>query len=121
MDLRLTDKVVVVTGAASGIGGATARLLTEEGAVAVGVDRGPVDTGLGARGTAVQADLTDPAAPAQASARTSSSPGPHAPHWNAGQPSEPQLPHEPRRPRRVDGRETRHNVLSLGEPHAPDR
>lgn len=39
----------------------------------------------------------------------------------AGQPSEPQLPHEPRRPRRVDGRETRHNVLSPGEPHVRDR
>ncbi|GAX58507.1 SDR family NAD(P)-dependent oxidoreductase [Streptomyces olivochromogenes] len=65
MDLRLTDKVVVVTGAASGIGQATARLLTEEGAVVVGVDRDPVDAGLGARGTAVQADLTDPAAPAR--------------------------------------------------------
>ena len=63
MDLQLTDKVVVVTGAASGIGQATARLLTEEGAVVVGVDRDPVDTRLGTRGTAVQADLTDPAAP----------------------------------------------------------
>ncbi|MFE2517840.1 SDR family NAD(P)-dependent oxidoreductase [Streptomyces mirabilis] len=62
MDLRLTDKVVVVTGAASGIGQATARLLTEEGALVVGVDRDPVDAGLGARGTSVQADLTDPAA-----------------------------------------------------------
>ncbi|MER5532507.1 SDR family NAD(P)-dependent oxidoreductase [Streptomyces mirabilis] len=62
MDLRLTDKVVVVTGAASGIGQATARLLTEEGAVVVGVDRDPVDAGLGARGTSVQAHLTDPAA-----------------------------------------------------------
>src|SRR5882757_2618996 len=63
MDLQLTDKVVVVTGAASGIGEATARLLTEEGAVVVGVDRDPIDTGPGARGTAVQADLTDPATP----------------------------------------------------------
>src|SRR5258708_20106263 len=63
MDLQLTDKVVVVTGAASGIGQATARLLAEEGAVVVGVDRDPIDTGLGARGTAVQADLTDPATP----------------------------------------------------------
>ena len=45
MDLQLTDKVVVVTGAASGIGQATARLLTEEGAIVV------------------QADLTDPATP----------------------------------------------------------
>ncbi|MFD3584550.1 SDR family NAD(P)-dependent oxidoreductase [Streptomyces sp. NPDC058683] len=63
MDLQLTDKVVIVTGAASGIGQATARLLTEEGAVVVGVDRDPVETGLGARGTAVRADLTDPASP----------------------------------------------------------
>src|SRR3954452_16397447 len=63
MDLQLTDKGVVVTGAASGIGQATARLLTEEGAVVVGVDRDPVDTGLGTRGTAIQADLTDSATP----------------------------------------------------------
>src|SRR5258708_4657239 len=63
MDLCLTDKVIVVTGAASGIGQATARLLTQEGAVVIGVDRDPVDIGPGARGTAVQADLTDPAAP----------------------------------------------------------
>jgi NAD(P)-dependent dehydrogenase (short-subunit alcohol dehydrogenase family) len=63
MDLQLTDNVVVVTGAASGIGQATASLLTEEGAVVVGVDRNPIVTGLGARGTAIQADLTDPAAP----------------------------------------------------------
>jgi NAD(P)-dependent dehydrogenase (short-subunit alcohol dehydrogenase family) len=65
MDLQLTDRVIVVTGAASGIGLATARLLTEEGAVVVGVDRDPVDTGLGTRGTAVQADLTDPVTPAR--------------------------------------------------------
>jgi NAD(P)-dependent dehydrogenase (short-subunit alcohol dehydrogenase family) len=63
MDLQLKDKVVVVTGAASGIGQSTARLLTEEGAVVVGVDRDPVETGLGARSSAVQADLTDPATP----------------------------------------------------------
>ncbi len=63
MDLCLTDKVIVVTGAASGIGQATARLLTEEGAVVVGVDRDPVDAGPGARGSAVLADLTDPATP----------------------------------------------------------
>jgi NAD(P)-dependent dehydrogenase (short-subunit alcohol dehydrogenase family) len=63
MDLQLTEKIVVVTGAASGIGEATARLLTEEGAIVVGVDRDPIDTALGARGTAVQADLTDAATP----------------------------------------------------------
>src|SRR6185503_8918425 len=44
MDLQLTDKVVIVTGAASGIGRASARLLTEEGAIVVGVDRDPIDT-----------------------------------------------------------------------------
>src|SRR4051812_738130 len=63
MDLQLTDKIVVVTGAASGIGQASARLLTEEGAVVVGVDRDPIDTEPGACATAVQADLTDPATP----------------------------------------------------------
>jgi len=63
VDLKLTDNVVVVTGAASGIGQATARLLTEEGAVVVGVDRDPIDSGLGPRGTAVQGDLTDSATP----------------------------------------------------------
>jgi NAD(P)-dependent dehydrogenase (short-subunit alcohol dehydrogenase family) len=63
VDLQLTDKIVVVTGAASGIGQATARLLAEEGAIVVGVDRDPIDTDVGARGTAVQADLTDPATP----------------------------------------------------------
>jgi NAD(P)-dependent dehydrogenase (short-subunit alcohol dehydrogenase family) len=63
MDLQLTEHVVVVTGAASGIGQATARLLTEEGAIVVGVDRDPVVSGLGSRGSAVAADLTDPATP----------------------------------------------------------
>jgi NAD(P)-dependent dehydrogenase (short-subunit alcohol dehydrogenase family) len=65
VDLKLTDNVVVVTGAASGIGQATAHLLTEEGAVVVGVDRDPIDTGLGTRGTAIQADLTDSDTPDQ--------------------------------------------------------
>ncbi|MGW0694930.1 SDR family NAD(P)-dependent oxidoreductase [Streptomyces sp. NPDC002738] len=59
----MSNKVVVVTGAASGIGEATARLLTEEGAVVVGVDRDPIDTASGARGFAIQADLTDAATP----------------------------------------------------------
>src|SRR5882762_5847523 len=63
MDLQLTGNVVVVTGPASGIGQASARLLTEEGAVVVGVDRDPIDTEPGACGTTVQADLTDPATP----------------------------------------------------------
>jgi NAD(P)-dependent dehydrogenase (short-subunit alcohol dehydrogenase family) len=45
VDLQLTEKIVVVTGAASGIGAATARPLTEVGAIVVGVDRDQVDTG----------------------------------------------------------------------------
>jgi NAD(P)-dependent dehydrogenase (short-subunit alcohol dehydrogenase family) len=67
MDLQLTDKIIVVTGAASGIGRATARLLTEEGAIVVGVDRDQIDTAPGARGTAVRADVTDPSGPASGS------------------------------------------------------
>src|SRR5258708_6964901 len=55
MDLQLTDKIVVVTGAASGIGEATARLLTEEGALVGGLAHGPIDSGLGARGPAMRA------------------------------------------------------------------
>src|ERR1041384_2558149 len=39
MDLKLKDKVVVITGGAKGIGGAISRLLSNEGAVPVIVDR----------------------------------------------------------------------------------
>ena len=39
MDLQLNGKVVLVTGAASGIGAATVRALAQEGAIAVIVDR----------------------------------------------------------------------------------
>jgi NAD(P)-dependent dehydrogenase (short-subunit alcohol dehydrogenase family) len=59
MDLQLNDRVVIVTGAAAGIGQATARLLTAEGAVAVGGDRDDVASGLGHEGSAIRADLTD--------------------------------------------------------------
>jgi NAD(P)-dependent dehydrogenase (short-subunit alcohol dehydrogenase family) len=61
MDLQLNDRVVIVTGAAAGIGRATASLLTAEGAVVVGVDRDEVESGLGQEGSAIQADLTDSA------------------------------------------------------------
>ena len=59
MDLQLTDKVVIVTGAAAGIGQAVASILTAEGAVVVGVDRDDVEVGLGKDGSAIRADLTD--------------------------------------------------------------
>src|SRR3954466_5579260 len=61
MDLQLDDRVVLVTGAAAGIGQATARLLSAEGAVVVGVDRDEVESGLGSEGSAIRADLTDAA------------------------------------------------------------
>jgi NAD(P)-dependent dehydrogenase (short-subunit alcohol dehydrogenase family) len=61
MDLQVNDMVVVVTGAAAGIGQATAALLTAEGAVVVGVDRDDVESRLGRDGTAIRADLTDAA------------------------------------------------------------
>jgi NADPH:quinone reductase-like Zn-dependent oxidoreductase len=43
MDLQLNEAVVIVTGAAAGIGQATAGLLTSEGAVVVGVGRDEVE------------------------------------------------------------------------------
>jgi NAD(P)-dependent dehydrogenase (short-subunit alcohol dehydrogenase family) len=61
MDLQLDDRVVLVTGAAAGIGQATARLLSAEGAVVVGVDRDEIESGLGSEGSAIRADLTDAA------------------------------------------------------------
>jgi NAD(P)-dependent dehydrogenase (short-subunit alcohol dehydrogenase family) len=63
MDLQLNDRVVIVTGAAAGIGQATAGVLTAEGAVVVGVDRDVVESGLGNEGSAIRADLTDAASP----------------------------------------------------------
>src|SRR5882762_10586633 len=65
MDLQLNDRVVIVTGAAAGIGQATAGVLTAEGAIVVGVDRDAVESGLGKEGSAVQADLTDAASPSR--------------------------------------------------------
>ena len=64
MDLQIKDKVVVITGGAKGIGAAITRLVCDEGAVAVIVDR-DADAGKklvaelpGKRCELVQADLT---------------------------------------------------------------
>ncbi|MFC9297669.1 SDR family NAD(P)-dependent oxidoreductase [Streptomyces sp. NPDC057011] len=66
MDLRIEDRVYLVTGASSGIGEATARLLASEGATVVGVARKPWSTdSLGDRASTVTADLTDPDAARQ--------------------------------------------------------
>jgi NAD(P)-dependent dehydrogenase (short-subunit alcohol dehydrogenase family) len=65
MDLELTDKVAVVTGAGKGIGFAMVQTLVAEGARVVAASRA-VDTLAGLdRVTAVALDLGDPAAPAQ--------------------------------------------------------
>jgi NAD(P)-dependent dehydrogenase (short-subunit alcohol dehydrogenase family) len=56
MDLRLGGKVFLVTGASAGIGEATVRVLSAEGATAVGLSRKPVRDGD------LAADVTDPAA-----------------------------------------------------------
>ncbi|GAA2776221.1 SDR family oxidoreductase [Saccharopolyspora taberi] len=63
MDLQLTDKVFIVTGASAGIGEAAVRLLAAEGAKVVGASRKPHDIcSLGRGISAVAADLKDPAA-----------------------------------------------------------
>jgi NAD(P)-dependent dehydrogenase (short-subunit alcohol dehydrogenase family) len=63
VDLELTDKVVVVTGASKGIGMAVVRELTAEGAKVVAGAR-HVQTLEGIEGvTAVAVDLADPAGP----------------------------------------------------------
>ncbi|ONI92134.1 hypothetical protein ALI22I_05910 [Saccharothrix sp. ALI-22-I] len=53
MDLHLSGKVFIVTGASVGIGAAVVRVLEDEGATAVGVARKPQHT------TDIAADVTD--------------------------------------------------------------
>jgi NAD(P)-dependent dehydrogenase (short-subunit alcohol dehydrogenase family) len=60
MDLHLSGKVFLITGASAGIGAATCALLADEGATAIGVSRKP---GTAQRDGIVHiaADVTDPA------------------------------------------------------------
>ena len=69
MDLQLQDKVVIVTGGASGIGAAISLTLAEEGAIPVVLGKSPMPEAFAAklqdlqpRYQFIQIDLTDPAA-----------------------------------------------------------
>jgi len=57
---RLTDKIILITGAASGIGKATADAVRAEGGVVAAADIGAID-GLGNRDTSYSLDVTDEA------------------------------------------------------------
>jgi L-fucose dehydrogenase len=69
MNLGLEDKVMLVTGGASGIGAAIVDVLAEEGAVPVVLDRDPAPKALDARGYSILLDLNDDAACASAVAQ----------------------------------------------------
>jgi len=69
MDLKLTDKVIIVTGGAKGIGAGIVKVLAEEGAIPVIVGRNEIDNlqllseieSLGGRAFQIVAELTQPA------------------------------------------------------------
>jgi NAD(P)-dependent dehydrogenase (short-subunit alcohol dehydrogenase family) len=67
MDLQLADRVVIVIGAAAGIGRATAALLTAEGAV---VEASTAT--LSSSGSATRAVLSERTSPTALAPRTSS-------------------------------------------------
>ncbi|MFC5834165.1 SDR family NAD(P)-dependent oxidoreductase [Nonomuraea insulae] len=70
MDLQLTGTVILVTGATSGIGLATAQVLAAEGARVAALARGDSGTPALPPGTLlIRADLTDAATPARAVAQ----------------------------------------------------
>lgn len=58
--MQIAGKTALVTGAASGLGAASARMLLQGGANVVMVDRNEAE-GLGPRSVAVTADVSDPA------------------------------------------------------------
>jgi 3-oxoacyl-[acyl-carrier protein] reductase len=75
LDLDLSGRVAVVTGGASGIGAASARLLAEAGARVAAWDLRHEDRGRGAI-LSVRADVTDPDAVARAAEETEAAVGP---------------------------------------------
>ncbi|MEZ4736724.1 MAG: SDR family oxidoreductase [Caldilineaceae bacterium] len=83
MNLALTDQVVVVLGAASGIGRAIAQTFVQEGAQVVALDRAPTITDVAQalattpqRVTPIVADVTDYAALQQAAGQIEADVGP---------------------------------------------